>query len=172
MVPGVFSVEEYKKNRTTYMVCSAIEVSRWPVYRDRWGWGLANMHFDTRTNIPLALYRCRGYRHAVDCFRSLGCCPLWETLDLLDFVQRCSRFPSSKNPGDHVPRALSNGTLLAVDKPEHIPRALPETAACHRIGSDYSPSTNAKIPGVAQRSHRADPRQKPSPRGPEFEPPS
>jgi hypothetical protein len=32
---------------------------------------------------------------------------------------------------------------------------LPKTTARHPIGSDYSPSSNAKIPGVAQRANRA-----------------
>lgn len=48
----------------------------------------------------------------------------------------------------------------------------PASTVDSSIGPDYFPSSIAKIPGVAQRSHRAEnPRQKPSPRSPEFEPP-
>ena len=32
---------------------------------------------------------------------------------------------------------------------------MPKTTARHPLNSDYSPSSNAKIPGAAQRSNRA-----------------
>lgn len=157
-VTGLFSVEEYNMGQQKHRYSSsAIEVSQWPVYRDRWGWVPANMQFDTRTNPPLALCRCLGCRDNVDCVWPWRCSlskKCWIYSILNSGAVLAPRIPETMFPGvkRDPPRRR---------QPGH-PTLLPQTTAC-RPPPDRSklfpllPSQRSPEWPLAQRPLRAQP---------------